>query len=265
MAASPLSQATQKQSSRGDASPRPEEMSLHRTNTSGASPLAVASTLATCTDNSQASHVRPGTDSTSGSRGPPSIPAAAPAVPAAADGLPPGQPPPAETTTDDTASRTAEALRRKRLIVDATKEQQKAWVERRLDALGGAVLLKRFVMLGPDERRNGGAPRHAVPVLRLFGQDTRSPDRPHACTACMCCAVPSLAHTRCAQPCRSPLPFQSCPMEHWMRGGGVAEVLLRCSRVGVGCGARAGVVLGRAKQHRAGGVQGRRWCSLCAA
>lgn len=42
------------------------------------------------------------------------------------------------------------------MIADATKEQQMAWAERRLDALGERLLLKRFVMLGPHERRRGG-------------------------------------------------------------------------------------------------------------
>eukprot|EP00892_Ulva_mutabilis_P004414 jgi/Ulvmu1/2344/UM013_0192.1 len=126
----------------------PGEVSLMHTSTSGASPLAVASTLATCTNTSNTSHVRPATDSTSGSQRPGSIPAAAIAA-ASGEGGPGEQ-------GANTASRTAEALRRKRLIVDATKEQQKAWVERRLDALEDTLLLKRFVTLGPHERRNGG-------------------------------------------------------------------------------------------------------------
>ena len=40
----------------------------------------------------------------------------------------------------------------------SSPEEIKAWVEHQLDLLGSAPLLNRFVLLGPHERRRGGAP-----------------------------------------------------------------------------------------------------------
>lgn len=128
----------------------------------------MTSTIATCTNTSHGSAVRPATGSTStptSARGPGGIPAAmpgpaavgSPLAAAAAAAVPHAA---AEKPESETAAgRTAAALQRKRLIADATKEQHMAWAERRLDALGDQLLLQRFVMLGPHERRRGGMTR----------------------------------------------------------------------------------------------------------
>ena len=48
----------------------------------------------------------------------------------------------------------------------SSPEEIKAWVEHQLDLLGSAPLLNRFVLLGPHERRRGGAPI-ATSALRV--------------------------------------------------------------------------------------------------
>ena len=41
---------------------------------------------------------------------------------------------------------------------DASMDEIKAWVDHQLDLIGTTPVLNRFVMLGPHERRRGGAP-----------------------------------------------------------------------------------------------------------
>lgn len=40
----------------------------------------------------------------------------------------------------------------------SSPDEIKAWVEHQLDMLGDTPLLNRFVLVGPHERRRGGAP-----------------------------------------------------------------------------------------------------------
>ena len=49
---------------------------------------------------------------------------------------------------------------------DASMDEIKAWVEIQLDQIGSTPLLNRFVLLGPHERRRGGAPI-ATSALRV--------------------------------------------------------------------------------------------------
>ena len=41
----------------------------------------------------------------------------------------------------------------------ASPDDRKIWLDHQLDTLAGRTLLRQFVLLGPDQRRYGGAPQ----------------------------------------------------------------------------------------------------------